>query len=362
MAHRLDEEQTVAEERTAHWVLAFDDDCGTCREISAAVQTESRGRLRVAPLRSPEVERWRTQRFGAEPPWAPTLFRLSAASGTRGETDRTVLGAWTGPRMAVPLMRALGPRPARRVLYALGRLRRRAAGKEDALPGAPGGRAAVSRARFLRYTGGAAVAAALVLTGRTPAFAEQEEASAHRWAARRAAEGKLPQTYAEVTAYPPAYRKAVHAASTPQVRARLWSDHLKAFEQARTELSPAQRAVLADARTIAGEPSNFVRAEGSTGPAQPLRGRLLELHRDAVDAYGAEQAYAMLASLGPDGAPPQGGGEVHVAIPDCGCSVRDPYCVLGRCEAGNGRCRVIVDDCGTFYAFDCDGGCPGIPW
>lgn len=355
----------MAEERTSRWVLAFDDGCGTCREISAVVRNASQGRLDVAPLRSPEVERWRALHFGAEPPWAPTLFRLSAASGPQEaeEPDEpTVLGAWTGPRMAAPLLRVLGPRSAWRVLHALGRLRRRAAGKADALPGAPRGRVAVSRAQFLRYTGGAAVATALVLTGRTPAFAEQEQASAHRWAARRAAEGRLPQTYTEVSAYPPAYRKAVYAQSAPQVRSSLWTDHLTAFETSRKELNSVQRAVLKSARTIAGEPSNFDRTRGSEGPAEPLRGRLLELHRNAADAFGAESAYAMLANLGPVGTPEQGAGEVHAAIPDCGCSVRDPYCVLGGCEAGNGRCRVIVDDCGTFYAFDCDGGCPGIPW
>ncbi|GFN01028.1 hypothetical protein Sfulv_58380 [Streptomyces fulvorobeus] len=291
-------------EQTSRWVLAFDDSCGTCREISAAVRNASQGRLGVAPLRSPEVERWRTLHFGAEAPWAPTLFRLSEVSGPQ-ETSETVepavLGAWTGPRMAAPLLRVLGARSAWRVLHALGRLRRRAAGKADALPGAPRGRVAVSRAQFLRYTGGAAVASALVLTGRTPAFAEQEQTSAHRWAARRAAEGRLPRTYTEVSAYPPAYRKAVYAQSAPTVRSSLWTDHLSAFEASRKELSPAQRAVLANARAIAAEPSNFDRARGSEGPAEPLRGRLLELHRDAADAFGAEGAYAMLANLGPAG-------------------------------------------------------------
>ncbi|MEU0126637.1 MULTISPECIES: bacteriocin fulvocin C-related protein [unclassified Streptomyces] len=349
----------MAIKRTTHWVLAFDDGCGTCREISAVVEEVSQGRLRVMPLRNPEVERWRTQRFGAQPPWAPTLFRLSDAPGAE---ERGVLGAWTGPRMAAPLMRVLGPRSALRVLHALGGLRRRAAGKPDALPDAPRGRAAVSRAQFLRYTGGAVVAAGLVLTGKTPAFAAQEEESAHKWAARRVGEGRLPQTYGEVVRYPQAYRKAVHSASTPQVRSALWSDHLSAFEGSRKDLLPAQRSVLRDARSVAAEPSNFVRAKGSEGVAEPLKGRLEELHRDAVDAFGAAGAHAMLANLGPAGASEQASGGVHVMIPDCGCSVRDPYCVLGACEAGNGRCRVIVDDCGTFYAFDCDGGCPGIPW
>jgi len=56
------------------WVLAFDASCNTCREISAQVSSASDGKLEVLPLNHPDVQRWRQQGLGVQPPWAPTLL------------------------------------------------------------------------------------------------------------------------------------------------------------------------------------------------------------------------------------------------------------------------------------------------
>jgi hypothetical protein len=45
----------------AHWILAFDASCGTCREISQVVDVAAEGKLEVLSLSRPDVREWREQ-------------------------------------------------------------------------------------------------------------------------------------------------------------------------------------------------------------------------------------------------------------------------------------------------------------
>jgi len=80
-------------------VLAFDATCGTCRRISGAVEQACEGRLEVLPLADLDVRRWREETLGVDAEWAPTLLRVGSER----------VRAWTGPAMAAPLVRWLGP-------------------------------------------------------------------------------------------------------------------------------------------------------------------------------------------------------------------------------------------------------------
>lgn len=130
------------------WVLGFDGDCLTCRQLAEEVARLANGRLAVRSLRAPEVAAWRARALGPDAPWAPTLLRVQ---GARVE-------AWTGRRLAWQLARLLGPS---RALALAERL--------VSLSGAPRpATASVTRRGFLGKLGAAALAAVLLASGRLP--------------------------------------------------------------------------------------------------------------------------------------------------------------------------------------------------
>lgn len=127
------------------WILGFDGDCLTCRQLAEEVARLANGRLAVRSLRDPEVAAWRARALGPDAPWAPTLFRVE---GERVE-------AWTGRRLAWQLARLLGPS---RALALAERL--------VALNGAPQpATAGLTRRGFLGKLGAAAVAFGLLASG-----------------------------------------------------------------------------------------------------------------------------------------------------------------------------------------------------
>jgi hypothetical protein len=309
----------------SRWVLAFDAACGKCRAISAVVADAGAGKLEMLPLAHPDVQEWRKQRFGDDAPWVPTL--INASSGR--------VRVWTGPAMAAPLLRRLGPRSTVRVINALGRLQR----AETATDGAT-----LDRKQFLRFGAGAVAAIGLVVAGKTPAFAASEKSDARAWV--EANRDRLPQTYDAVVARPMAYRKAIYQASSPQVRSRLWVEQLRRYRAARPDLSQSQVAVLDEALTIASDHTTF---DFQRSDFSAVLSRVDKLSESARKAFGTDEARDVLATLGP----PDG-----VAQPDeefCNCAVVDSYC-WGLCHGGN--CILIpVPDCGTLLLYVCDGLC-----
>lgn len=128
------------------WILGFDGDCLTCRQLAEEVARLAGGRLAVRSLREPEVAAWRVKALGADTPWAPTLFRVE---GERVE-------AWTGRRLAWHLARLLGPGRA------LALAERLVALSGTARPAT----ASVTRRRVLGKLGAAAVAFGLLASGK----------------------------------------------------------------------------------------------------------------------------------------------------------------------------------------------------
>ncbi|WP_069159696.1 bacteriocin fulvocin C-related protein [Nocardia altamirensis] len=317
------------------WVLAFDASCGTCREISDAVAHACDGRLEVLPLANADVRRWRDQALGREIDWAPTLLRVT---GPR-------VRAWTGPVLGWRLARVLGPAATLRVMSALGRLQRQAAGKAGELPGAAPD--VVSRARFFRLAAGAGVAAGLVFTGNTPAFATKGEQSAQAWVLANRA--NLPRGYAEVIAYPLAYRRAIYQASPPAVRSALWSAHLREYRSARPHLTTEQLDVLNRAAALAARESVFT----AQGVAQLRQAE--DVHRSAVAELGAHEVYQAFGMLGPIEA-----ATTQVArYRDCECAFQHDYCGRYTChnQPGRDNCNYLSDGCGWFWNEPCAGLC-----
>jgi hypothetical protein len=310
----------------SRWVLAFDAACGKCRAISAVVSDAGAGKLEMLPLAHPDVQEWRNERFGDRAPWVPTLINASAGR----------VRVWTGPAMAVPLLRRLGPRSTVRVINALGRLQR----AETATTGRT-----IDRKQFLRFGAGAVAAIGLVVAGKTPAFAATEKSDARAWV--EANRDRLPETYDAVVGRPMAYRKAIYQASSPQVRSRLWVEQLRRYRAARSDLTKAQVTVLDEALTIASDHTTF---DYERSDFSAVISRVDKLSESARTEFGTDAARDVLATLGPADNVAQPADEDF-----CNCAVIDSYC-WGLRHGGN--CIVIpVRDCGTLLLYVCDGLC-----
>lgn len=313
----------------ARWILAFDGSCGGCRTISLAVAEACDGKLEVLPLRHVDVERWRETALGPDPVWTPTLIRVE------GDAAR----AWTGPRLAVRLVRVLGPRYTVKVLRALGRLRLAAtsATSQESVDG-------LSRKAFLQLGLGTVVAGGIVLSGSAPAFADPAQGYV------RANQGNLPRTYAEMIRLPVSYRRAVFQELSPGERSALWTAHVDQFVVNHPELSSQQLEVVQRVRVVVGDQSLYT--AGAT--ISPEVGILADQVRDVL---GTERATALVAVLGPSDAA-EAAGLSPEAI-GCKCSVTSDFCNNGtNCSYRYRSCIVQRNQgCGFAWAYTCDGQC-----
>ncbi|UVS79640.1 bacteriocin fulvocin C-related protein [Actinokineospora sp. UTMC 2448] len=306
------------------WILAFDASCGKCRELSDVVRRACEGKLEVLALTDPDVVRWRTEALGPNPRWAPTLLRV------RGERVR----AWTGPAMALPLVRWLGVRSTVRVLQAIGEAREAAGGATEGM----------GRKQFLRLGAGAVAAAAILAAGRTPAFGASEADAAKAWAA--ANRSRLPQTYAEMVRHTVTYRRAIFAELPAAVRSAMWVEHIDKWARARGGLTREQADIVAAVRKIAATESTF------RLPASPeVRDALLGIKERAIAEFGHADAFRLLAALGPDD--PQ-----SLLAPKCACNLWDDWCSNETsCIAIQGDCERTSSGCGDLWLAPCNGRC-----
>ncbi|MEU3372126.1 hypothetical protein ACFYM2_23170 [Streptomyces sp. NPDC006711] len=259
---------------SVRFLLAYDATCGTCRKISREVARASGDRLAVVPLDRPDVRELRAQALGAHAPWAPTLLRAS------GDETR----AWTGFAMAVPLMRTLGPRRTISVVCVLGRMRYDESAPQAAHSGIPSLRVLWS---------GTLTAARMLLTGKPPTIAAEENNVAAHWVS--AHRDELPRSYDEVTAHPVAYQRAIFDASPPEVRSRLWIEALERDLATRTGVTGPQAALFARAIELARDQRLF-----RTGREldSDLCRRLSELRQDALREFERAADRRLLLALG----------------------------------------------------------------
>ncbi|MEH6373757.1 bacteriocin fulvocin C-related protein [Streptomyces sp. KLMMK] len=314
------------------WILAFDASCGTCREMAGALSQASACKVEVLPLSAPEVCQWREQALGAQPRWAPTLLRVQPTGPVH---------AWIGAQMGLPLMRRIGPRSTVRVLQRLGQIRRQAQGHPLERDGSTN---AIGRARFLRLGAGAAVAVGIMLTGRTPAFAEQTCAAAHKWAEEN--KDQLPQHYDEIVAYPMGYRLAIYSRIPSAAKSRFWVEHLQRYQSAHPNLSQSQRRVVDTVVALASQPSTFAsdRVSDEVG-----------LLADTVkNVFSDTEARALVATIGPAD---QSAITTNAQAPICECSDASPYCSDCRCQYRSHGCLFTNKGCGFLGLYVCNGLC-----
>jgi hypothetical protein len=220
------------------------------------------------------------------------------------------------------------------VLRALGQARAEGAASRDGL----------GRAQFLRLGGGLAVAAAVLVKGTTPAFAQDKDAAAaQEWV--RAHADRLPTRYGDVAALPVAHRRAVFAALPAEARSALWVEHIDRWRSAHPDLTPAQAGVVDRARAVASKVSTFEFERGRRGTEEIRR-----IDADARDAFEPATSNALLATLGPAEA---------VALPDCECNTYSDKCWSSDCIWVQNSCVHSDSGCGSLWTWSCNGLCYG---
>jgi hypothetical protein len=126
-------------------ILAYDDNCGTCRDLASVITGAQVEGLEVRSLGSPEVRRWQREFYGSEAdaPWLPTLIEPIDAEGR--------VRMWPGRKMALPLASRMGPRNAWKVVTEVGRFRTSGSMRTESV------RPGLSRNTFLYGVSGIAV-------------------------------------------------------------------------------------------------------------------------------------------------------------------------------------------------------------
>ncbi|WP_338766583.1 bacteriocin fulvocin C-related protein [Nocardia vulneris] len=321
--------------KDSRWILAFDGSCAKCTRISDLVAAVAGDRLDTRPLTDADVIRWRHDSLGPAAPWRPTLIRVT---GGRAKS-------WTGPALAVPMARVLGPRATVRVLRVLGEF----AAAESVAQRSPDGVAAIvaqgpSRRGVLLAGSGAVLAGWLVL-GRGAGSAEAS--SAHRWVQENL--GSLPQDLDGIAQYPMTYRRAAIVQLPAEAQSRLWTEHLARARAARERLSTEQDAALRRIEELAADPATF-RGERTDELATRLDAAAARVEAE----FGRAQARRIVGVLGPD---TEAGERTLLAkLPDCECSAASSHCGDARCVGLVNGCNK-KGGCGTLWRYECNGRC-----
>lgn len=309
------------------WILGFDASCGRCSEIAKAAKNAAGEKLEVLPLEHPDIQRWREESLGANAPWVPTLIRVGA----------TQVHSWTGLAMGMRLLTRLGPVGAIKLFKALGEVSRASStttSSEDSL----------GRRRFFKVGAGVGIAFGIVLTGKAPALAD-EAGKARAWVA--ANRDRLPQSYTAFSKHTMPYRRAIYTELNPAIRSRLWTEHIAQYRQGHPNLSPEQQQILSKLET-------YFRNESAVR-ARPIGVQQEEderLGREVVNAFGEDEARALVATLGP--VEPSGEPDTAPAVA-CECSRGSDYC-RGICS-GLPSCTPSLSGCGFGWGYACDGMC-----
>lgn len=138
-----------------HLILAFDAGCGKCAAMASRVQQVVGDTVAIRPLTDPDVNRFRAEALGGDPPWRPTLIEVGPG-GPR---------AWTGAGIGWKLLRRLGVRRCLALGSALGGVDRDLAARTAQAPATAG--PGVTRKGFVHIgmLGGALTAVSLAFPG-----------------------------------------------------------------------------------------------------------------------------------------------------------------------------------------------------
>ncbi|MGW5260920.1 bacteriocin fulvocin C-related protein [Microbispora sp. NPDC004025] len=247
-------------------------------------------------------------------------------------------------------------RAAIRLCAALGDLARaNRAAKRGEEPAARYGEESLARRRFLRISAGAGIAIGIVLTGKAPALAD-EAGRAEAWVA--ANRNRLPKTYERFSTYNITYRRAIYRELDPKARQQLWADHIANYRMTHANLTNEQNAALAKVDARVAQLNTFTTRVREK--ADPEDERLLQ---DLTQAFGQDEAIALVAVLGPADKPsPEAANSSNSGVlVTCECSTQYDLCYWpsqsNKVCSQLPSCSVTWDGCGLFYQYGCNGMC-----
>ena len=184
----------------------------------------------------------------------------------------------------------------------------------------------------------AGVALGLLLPG--PAASANDCKTSEKWVQENVQE--LPASYAELLRYPLAYRQAIYARYSPEVKSMMWQSQFEAYLGSHPDLSPEQVALLHRSIGLM-TPAIFASTRSDALLAE------IEGLKDAMVAtFGIEEARGIIAQLGPS--------DDSSLLYRCSCSTASDYCRIGK-HCHRGGCEEVRKNCGTFLSYDCDGFC-----
>ncbi|MCA2176447.1 bacteriocin fulvocin C-related protein [Nonomuraea glycinis] len=144
-----------------------------------------------------------------------------------------------------------------------------------------------------------------------------------------------------------AYRRAIYAELDQSARAQLWSEHFAQYRLAHPNLSAKQQKILGHLEALAKDTSVFGKSSTRTEKDDET------LKQEAIEAFGRDEAGALLATLGPV----EPTSQAQALLVDCECSVQSNWCgVIWPCSALP-SCTASWSGCGTLYRYPCDGMC-----
>lgn len=189
-------------------------------------------------------------------------------------------------------------------------------------------------------TGMVVAGVALGLLLPTPAASASDCETIDKWVQENVEE--LPASYAELIRYPMAYRQAIYARYSPELKSRMWQSQFEAYLGSHPALSSEQAALLHRAAGLV-TPALFesTRSDALLAEVEGLKGAM-------VAAFGLEEARSLIGQIGPSD-----GSNLQYR---CSCATASDYCPAGK-RCARGGCEEVRRNCGTFLLYDCDGLC-----
>jgi len=238
----------------------------------------------------------------------------------------------------------LGLRTMMRVVHALGQLSRPANEGATNQTNVDG----IGRKQFLQFGAGLLVAAGVMATGQMPAFAKSGRSKALAWV--EANQDKLPQRYADIAAYPMAYRRAIFSELGPEIQRTMWLDHLDSY-RATHKLTREQSELIDRATELAKNVCSF---DAAPAKGSDFDRRAQELTDAVKHAFGDDEARALLKTLGPVEDPIAASLEPDGILCPCSDQCHDycegsRYCKYGGCD--------FTRSCCIFWQYVCNGFC-----
>jgi hypothetical protein len=174
----------------------------------------------------------------------------------------------------------------------------------------------------------------------------------------------MPQTLDQIAAYPSAYRYRVFDRLQPEVKSRMWIEHLTRFSE-QPGLTSAQQGYLRGVIATIG-PARYV--TGAVGDPKARADR----HAALLAMFPSKQHRLVLAELGrplsaqtsigfmPFGSSTMFRDDDEEGLPNCWCNTSEDWCWTGNtCRYKVNTCKRLTTGCGDWWEAPCNGRCLG---